>query len=84
MPYAVKWFDRIRIERLVWSLDQQIYDLPRGQRVAVRREVRANLLDAAHDVGAGEALRHARLAHDRKGASRRSSQREETTAWRQI
>ncbi|GIM96530.1 hypothetical protein [Paractinoplanes toevensis] len=58
------WFDRLRIERLVWSLDQQIYDLPRAQRIAVRREVRANLLEAAQDVGTTEALR-------RVGSSRR-------------
>ncbi|GIF26585.1 hypothetical protein BJ973_001029 [Actinoplanes tereljensis] len=50
-------FDRLRIERLVWSLDQQLYDLPRAQRLANRREVRANLLEAAHDVGTTEALR---------------------------
>jgi hypothetical protein len=56
--------DRLRIERLVWSLDQQLYDLPRAQRVAVRREVRANLLEASHDVGTTAALR-------RVGGSRR-------------
>ncbi|MEU4243738.1 hypothetical protein [Actinoplanes sp. NPDC026619] len=56
--------DRLRIERLVWSLDQQLYDLPRAQRIATRREVRANLLEAAGDVGATEALR-------RVGGSRR-------------
>jgi hypothetical protein len=49
--------DRLRIERLVWSLDQQLYDLPRAQRIATRREVRANLIEAARDVGATEALR---------------------------
>jgi len=49
--------DRLRIERLVWTLDQQLYDLPRGQRIAIRREVRANLIDAARDVGVTEALR---------------------------
>jgi len=49
--------DRLRIERLVWSLDQQLYDLPRAQRIGIRREVRANLIEAAHDVGVTEALR---------------------------
>jgi len=57
MPHTVGWFDRLRIERLVWMLDQQIYDLPRQSRLATRREVRANLLDAARDVGTTAALR---------------------------
>jgi hypothetical protein len=57
MPRTVGRFDRLRIERLVWMLDQQLYDLPSQKRVATRREVRANLLEAAHDIGAGEALR---------------------------
>jgi hypothetical protein len=57
MTHSVNTFDRLRIERLVWSLDQQLYDLPRGSRVAHRREVRANLLTAASDVGVSEALR---------------------------
>jgi hypothetical protein len=56
--------DRLRIERLVWMLDQQIYDLPRERRIATRREVRANLLEAAADVGTSAALR-------RLGGSRR-------------
>jgi hypothetical protein len=51
------WWNRLRIERLVWMLDQQLYDLPRQSRIATRREVRANLLDAARDVGTGPALR---------------------------
>jgi hypothetical protein len=57
MPHTVTVIDRLRIERLVWSLDQQLYDLPRAQRIANRREVRANLLEAAHDVGTTAALR---------------------------
>jgi hypothetical protein len=56
MP-TVSWFDRLRIEKVVWSLDQQLYDLPRKARIATRREVRQNLLTAAQDVGAPEALR---------------------------
>jgi hypothetical protein len=51
------WWNRLRIERLVWMLDQQLYDMPRQSRIATRREVRANLLDAARDVGTGPALR---------------------------
>jgi hypothetical protein len=56
-PHPVGRFQRLRIERLVWALDQQIYDLPGRSRVAIRREVRQNLLAAARDVGATEALR---------------------------
>jgi hypothetical protein len=57
MPHRIGPLDRLRIERLVWALDQQIYDLPRRARIATRREVRANLLEAATDVGATAALR---------------------------
>src|SRR5690349_3595231 len=57
MPHKLTAFDRLRIERFVWSLDQQLYDLPRRSRIDKRREVRANLLEAAADRGAGEALR---------------------------
>ncbi|MGW5434062.1 hypothetical protein ACWET9_44100 [Streptomyces sp. NPDC004059] len=57
MPHTVTWIDRLRIERLVWSLDQRLYDLPSRSRVARRREVRANLLAAATEVGAAEAVR---------------------------
>ncbi|AUG75664.1 hypothetical protein CFP65_0712 [Kitasatospora sp. MMS16-BH015] len=57
MPKTVSWYDRLRIERVVWSLDQRLYDLPSRTRIAHRREVRANLLTAAAGVGAGEALR---------------------------
>jgi hypothetical protein len=64
MPHSLTWIDRLRIERLVWALDQQLYDLPRSSRIAKRREVRVNLLEAARDVGTTEALR-------RLGPSRR-------------
>jgi hypothetical protein len=57
MPHRIGLLDRLRIERLVWALDQQIYDLPRRTRIATRREVRANLLEAAADVGTTAALR---------------------------
>ncbi|ACU74649.1 conserved hypothetical protein [Catenulispora acidiphila DSM 44928] len=57
MPRKLTALDRMRIERLVWTLDQRLYDLPRASRVAKRREVRANLLEAAADRGASEALR---------------------------
>lgn len=54
---SVSLIDRARIERVVWTLDQRLYDLPRASRIAIRREVRQNLLSAAHDVGAREAVR---------------------------
>ncbi|WIM94196.1 hypothetical protein ACTOB_006199 [Actinoplanes oblitus] len=54
---TIGWWDRLRIERLVWMLDQQLYDLPRAERIATRRDVRTNLLAAAADVGTTEALR---------------------------
>ena len=58
MSHAVTWIDRLRIERAVWALDQRLYDLPRKSRIAKRREVRENLLTAAHDIGTGDALRN--------------------------
>jgi hypothetical protein len=64
MARTVGWFGRLRIESRVWLLDQQLYDLPRNTRIAIRREVRTNLIDAAGTVGAGPALR-------RIGGSRR-------------
>lgn len=57
MPQTITWLDRLRIERLVWALDQQLYDLPYRSRIAKRREVRANTLAAAQDIGTIEALR---------------------------
>lgn len=56
MPNAVSWYDRLRVEWVVWSFDQRLYDLPGRTRIAHRREVRANLLTAAAEVGAAEAL----------------------------
>ena len=42
MQHTVTWFDRLRIERVVWTLDQRLYDLPRRTRIETRREVRQN------------------------------------------
>lgn len=56
--HAVSWLDRLRIERAVWALDQQIYELPRRSRITIRREVRENLLTAATDIGTAAALRN--------------------------
>lgn len=64
MPHSISWLDRLRIERLVWTLDQQLYDLPRASRIVKRREVRDNLLVAAVDIGTSNAIR-------RLGGSRR-------------
>ncbi|MGZ5380218.1 MAG: hypothetical protein ACXWD8_20300 [Mycobacterium sp.] len=58
MSHPVNWIDRLRIERAVWALDQRLYDLPRKSRIAKRREVRTNLITAAHDVGTRDALGH--------------------------
>ncbi len=51
-------FDRLRIERVVWVLDQRLYDIPRAARIAHRRELRQNLLTAAGEVGTRAALRN--------------------------
>lgn len=56
MPNALSLLDRLRVERVVWALDQQLYDLPRRSRIGTRREMRVNLLAAAGDVGVTEAL----------------------------
>jgi hypothetical protein len=67
MPHNVSWFDRMRIERVVWMLDQRLYDLPRRSRIDKRREVRANLRAAASDIGTREAL--TRLGNSRELAT---------------
>ena len=58
MTHSINWIDRLRIERAVWALDQRLYDLPRRSRIAKRHEVRENLLTAANDIGASEAMRN--------------------------
>jgi len=63
MTHELNRRDRLRIERLVWALDQRLYDLPRRSHIAKRREVRANLLEAARDLGAREALRRIGSSH---------------------
>lgn len=67
MAPSPSWVDRLRIERVVWTLDQRLYDLPRSARIAHRREVRENLLEAAHDIGGREAIR--RLGNSRQLAA---------------
>ena len=57
MPASITWLDKARMERVVWLLDQRLYDLPRASRIAHRREVRGNLTEAARDVGRREAMR---------------------------
>jgi hypothetical protein len=58
MANTLTWIDRLRIERVVWTLDQRLYDIPHGARIAHRREVRQNLLSAAQEVGTTAALRN--------------------------
>lgn len=57
MAHELNLLDRLRIERVVWSLDQRLYDLPTKVRIAHRRELRDNLTAAARDVGVTAALR---------------------------
>lgn len=57
MPNALNLLDRLRIERVAWSLDQRLYDLPRKVRVERRRELRSNLMAAARDTDTTTALR---------------------------
>ncbi|MFG1807319.1 hypothetical protein [Streptomyces sp. NPDC049040] len=84
MQHSLNWLDRLRVERLIWSLDQRLYDLPRRSRIATRREVRANLLAAAQDIGTGQALRRVgssrQLAQDYLNAELGSEPRHSWTA----
>ena len=57
MTTSPSLIDRLRIERTVWTLDALLGDLPQRSRVAKRREMRANLAEAAADVGTVEAIR---------------------------
>lgn len=57
MPNTLNLLDRLRIERVVWSLDQRLYDLPRKVRIERRRELRSNLMAAARDTDTTTALR---------------------------
>ncbi|MDQ1536238.1 MAG: hypothetical protein QOE58_631 [Actinomycetota bacterium] len=56
MPTNLTLMDRMRIESRVWTLDQQLYDLPHKRRIATRREVRSNLVSAAQNIGTRQAL----------------------------
>ena len=58
MAHRLTWIDRVRIERVVWTLDTRLYDIPRESRIAHRREVRQNLLSAAQDIGTTAAVRN--------------------------
>jgi hypothetical protein len=57
MPAPRTTFDRLRIERAVWSFDYRVQDLPRRSRITKRRELRDNLRAAADEVGARRAVR---------------------------
>jgi hypothetical protein len=51
------WLDRLRIERVIWTVDLLLQDLPGRSRRAARQDLRSNLLAAAAEVGTGTALR---------------------------
>jgi hypothetical protein len=53
----ISWFDRVRIERVLWTLDTYLQSLPAKARRGIRREMRANLRAAAAQSGAKEAVR---------------------------
>jgi hypothetical protein len=55
--------DRLRLELLLQRLDYHLSDLPGARRRQVRREIRANALAAAADVGLRRAV--ANLGHPR-------------------
>lgn len=57
MPATLTWTDRLRIERLLWTLDTYLQSLPGRSRRAVRRELRTNLTASAAQVGTAEAIR---------------------------
>jgi hypothetical protein len=48
--------DRLRIERVVWTVDAYVQSLPGRSRQAVRRELRANLHRSTAELGASEAI----------------------------
>jgi hypothetical protein len=53
---ALNWFDRLRIERTVWTLDTYLQSLPGRSRRTIRREIRTNLRVAAAEVGSARAI----------------------------
>jgi hypothetical protein len=57
MPNTLTLVDRLRIERVVWTVDFLVSDLPRRSQRAVRRDLRANLRAAAAEAGTSEAVR---------------------------
>ena len=72
MPSKVRWLDRLRIERFVWTVDSLLYDLPHSSRVETRRDLRRSLQAAADSIGAKQAVRQigssAQLAREYLGA----------------
>jgi hypothetical protein len=49
--------DRVRIERVLWTVDFLIHDIRTRGRRTIRRELRANLQAAAQERGAAAAIR---------------------------
>jgi hypothetical protein len=57
MSNTLTLVDRLRIKRVVWTVDFLVSDLPTRSQRAVRRELRGNLRAAAAEAGASEAVR---------------------------
>jgi hypothetical protein len=49
--------DRLRIERVLWTVDFLIHDIRTRGRRTIRRDLRSNLQAAAREAGVGEAIR---------------------------
>jgi hypothetical protein len=49
--------DRVHIELTIWRFDALVWDLPKRGRRAIRKELRANLIAAAAQHGAKQAIR---------------------------
>jgi hypothetical protein len=57
------WIDRLRIERVLWTLDVQLQSLPTRSRRAIRREMRTNLRASAAELGTREAIQRLGNVH---------------------
>ncbi|MBO0836680.1 MAG: hypothetical protein J2P28_14395 [Actinobacteria bacterium] len=56
MPRRLTWLDRLRIERVIWTVDVLVAELPGRSRRTILRDLRANLRAAAAEVGTTEAV----------------------------
>ena len=57
MSNTLNLVDRLRIERVVWTVGVLVSDLPHRSQRAVRRELRDNLRAAASEAGVSAAVR---------------------------